>query len=343
MGISASMSSDTSLSKAEKNQIYVLKALAIFGVVTAHGTAVPNTFSEISKVLSAILQSVGSMGVGIFFCVSGYLLARGTSRYQTFAMFWKKKFIAIIIPWVISSILVYLYVAVRKGGTVVGWLLSFLGYLSSYWYLAILMVLYLVFWLVLKARSYRGICVIACLLSLVSVFLRGMHVIPQNVFGVYLNVFNWCIFFALGILLADAGKRWIAFYRMRYVLYFVVVLAVVLLGVSQSSLSYFRWFYLPMELIVVSAAVCLSEQFANNSCLQKIGKVSFSIYLYHELPWAGLTANLCNRFDLWILVVGRPFVVLGVTCLALRGGRRVAELIKKEFLYGILTGYQEGK
>lgn len=328
------------LDDMNQNQIYALKALAIFGVVTAHGTAVPDYFSDACIILSAMIRSIGSMGVGIFFCVSGYLLAQGGSRYLTFATFWKKKCITIIIPWMISSILVYLYVALRKGGTVLGWLTSFLGYLSSYWYLSVLMIFYLVFWFVLKAKNDRVFCIIACVLSPVSVVLRNVHIIPPNAFGVYLNVFNWCIFFAMGILLADAEKMQAALYRIRYVLYAVVIMTVLLLGFSKISISYFAWFYLPAEIVVIFAAICLSKQIADNSCLQKIGKASFAIYLYHELPWAGLIASICNRFDQWSLVLIRPFMILGTTCFMLWGGMKVAKLMHLESLYCRLTGYR---
>lgn len=308
------------------NQIYALKALAIWGVITAHGTAVPDYFSRFSIILSKVIQSIGSMGVGIFFCVSGYLFAQGTSRYLCFAKFWKRKLSTIIIPWVISATLVYLYVAVRKGGTIGEWLTSILGYLSSYWYLSVLMILYLAFWFILKSNYIKVICILLCACSFLSVALRVAHIIPQNAFTVYLNVFNWCIFFSIGVLLADAQKIWKIAYKMQYILCFAVMVIVLFLGIQKTNVSYFSWFYLPIEIAVIFAAICISRHIAVNRFVQKIGKASFSIYLYHELPWAGLTANICNRFDSFLLVLVRPFIVLGMTYLVLWGGAPIVEM-----------------
>ena len=311
------------------------------GVVTAHGTAVPDHFSYLSIVLSKIIQSIGSMGVGIFFCVSGYLFAKGTSRYLSFTKFWRKKFTTIFIPWIISATLVYLYVALRKGGTIIEWLTSVLGYLSSYWYLSVLMVLYFAFWFILKSRNYQIICVLACACSIISVILRVVHVIPQDAFGVYLNVFNWCIFFAVGILLASAKEMRNVICRIGYISYFGVIAIVLFLGIRKINISYFSWFYLPVEIAVIFAAICISRNIAGSSAVQKMGKASFSIYLYHELPWAGLTANICNRFDHWLLVLIRPFVVLGMTYLVLRMGMRLFKIVRQETVYCMLTGYKE--
>ena len=132
----------------DKNEIsktiYVLRSIALFGIVTAHGTGVPETFSALSIWIGKIYGAIGSIGVGIFFALSGYLLCKGRSHELSFGQFVIAKVKRLCPAWIVSAILTYLYVALRKDGTIWGGIIFALGYQSFYWYMSVLMILYVV-------------------------------------------------------------------------------------------------------------------------------------------------------------------------------------------------------
>lgn len=327
--------------KFSREQIYAIKAIAVFGVVTAHGTAVPDGFSNISTIISAIWQSIGSMGVGIFFCMSGYLLIIGTSRYLSFPEFFWKKLITLGIPWLISAVLVYLYVAVRKGGSLLGMLVSILGYGASYWYMSILMILYVVFYFVIRSKHYRIYCISVAVLAVVSVLLRRGGIIQQDAFGVYLNVFNWGIFFVAGIFLVEIkNSTWQIIYKAQWLCYILSFILLLLFAINKKTISYFSLYYIPYELLVILSVLFMSKALMKGKVLVKIGMASFSIYLYNECPWAGLIAHICDQYDIWLLVLIRPFVVLALTYAMLYFGYSIFEKLGHRKLYFQLTGFK---
>ena len=322
--------------------IYTLKAFAIFGVVCAHGTGVPDYFSPVCQMISLIIREIGAIGVGIFFFISGFLFERGSSKKQSFRIFIKNKVLTIGVPWVVSATLVYLYVALRKGGNLLEYILSVAGYLSSYWYMHVLIVLYLIFYAAFHYRVEKHACYGFMIAAVVSVLLRATGIIEENAIGVYLNSMNWGIFFSMGILTSPYFENLLNIAkRIRPYLLMAGITIILLLGISGYGFSYYKSCYIPLELFFIFCAISAAEWLKESAMLKYIGKQSFAIYLYGELPWAGLTANICNRFDHWSLVLIRPFIVLGMTSLTLWGGMQLAKLVKKEMLYCNLTGYKK--
>ena len=106
--------------------IYILKAIAIFSVVCAHSTPLMDSNSKINVFSSQMLDYLGTFGVPVFFCISGYLFAGNT---RTWGEFWKRKVFTLFIPWICCETLLWLYVVLRKGGiSITAWLLFLLGY-----------------------------------------------------------------------------------------------------------------------------------------------------------------------------------------------------------------------
>ena len=68
--------------------IYILKAIAIFSVVCAHSTPLMDSNSKINVFSSQMLDYLGTFGVPVFFCISGYLFAGNT---RTWGEFWKRR------------------------------------------------------------------------------------------------------------------------------------------------------------------------------------------------------------------------------------------------------------
>lgn len=326
----------------EKNQIRGMRALAIIGVITAHGTAVPDSFSATSKMVSNIIQSIGCMGVGVFFFLSGYLMAIGNSKNQRFFPFIKKKTNAIVIPWFVSAVLVYMYEFIRKGGSAAEFILSILGYMSSYWFMSVLLMLLILYFFLLKTKLWKLISYVLIISSVLIAGLRWGRVIPISALSVYLNLFNWSIFFSIGVLASEL-KRGVfdRLFKYRWLFYTFVLCVVACACLNGKMVSYFVLYYCVFEIFVIISTINIGYSLKENKLALWIGDISFALYLWHELPWAGLVRNIGDRFDIAALVPLRPILVLFITCVELKVGYELFKKFNIQKLYCKITGYRE--
>ena len=95
----------------KRKLIYSLKAFAILSVICAHTANVSKSDSFSNMIAGNILQSFGSIGVVIFFIISGFLFAG--SNYSVIEFF-KRRLITILLPWMVTGTFIYFYVAFRK-------------------------------------------------------------------------------------------------------------------------------------------------------------------------------------------------------------------------------------
>lgn len=332
------------ISEKESRTIYILKAFAIISVVCAHISLVPETFSQKSKFICILLNEIGAFGVGIFFCVSGYLFSVTANRNKTFKAFIYNKLTKIGIPWIVSATLVYIYVAIRKGGSIVGWLVSVLGYQSSYWFLSMLLIILIAFYFIQKSSKDILWAFFLMVTALISVVLRSKGIIRQDSFGVYLNVFNWGIFFSAGYIYEKKGTKKIRFLN-KTVPFVILMLTLVLLLVGLPAtgigkISYFYYFYIPIEMIAILVCIGAAIRLSNKKhrVLEMLGKNSFAIYLYNELLWAGLIVYIGNKFDSCFLLVLRPVIVLCIVLMELLVGDKIFDFLGKKKQYEFLTG-----
>ncbi len=327
------------ISHRESNFLSYMKAFAVFSIVCAHISLVPDDFSIQTKFLCELVNEIGGIGVGVFFIISGYLFKRKAYEPYKVGEFFRKKIQAIVIPWFFAASLVYIYVAVRKGGSLIEGILSVAGYKSSYWYMAVLMILYLLFMGVIHSKHEQlwiGVCF---LLSGISVLLRYFSIIQQDIFGVYLNIFNWTIFFALGYLCAMNRNVLVKIFSNKGILGASGISSAIFLLIPVSYdigfFSYFSFWYIPAELVIslFLACICYCLSDRELKMLRYVGDMSFSIYLYHELVWAGLIVYIFNKIDSILLVLIRPVVVVILVLTELRIGELVFKALKKEILY----------
>lgn len=334
------------ITERESLTISYLRAFAIFSVVCAHVSVVSDSFSETNTFICQLVSEIGAIGVGLFFSISGYLFKRKAKEAYKLPLFFSKKLHSLVIPWVIAASLVYLYVAIRKGGTVLDGILSILGYKSSYWYMAVLMIIYLMFCFVIKSSKETGWIALFILLSVISVILRYLGIIGQTILGVYLNVFNWCIFFAVGYVVAmnvDRLLKIIEKYKLPIIISSGIISTwalVVPLILKRDKFSYFCFWYIPIELLICIFLTTISFNLSNKNfkILKKIGDISYPIYLYNELLWAGLTVAIFNRYDSALLIIIRPFIVIACVCCELYLGSFIFGLFNKKDWFNKIVG-----
>lgn len=179
----------------ESSVLYTVKAIAVLSVISAHCNYVNKDFSTVNRFVSGILQSLGTVGVSIFFLLAGYFFYFSRARAD---VFFKAKIKSLFLPWVVTGTAVYLYVTCRKGGiSVAGWLSWIIGNGSYLYYMSMLTVMYLLY---IKGRDNLLYLVLTILLSVLSRILTYMGLLHG--INSYLNPANWMIFFSAGLMMA---------------------------------------------------------------------------------------------------------------------------------------------
>lgn len=302
----------------EKDYIYILKGLAIFCVVCAHSTPLPEDASTLSTIVSEILNYLGTMGVPCFFLVSGYLFDRNKRGPGDFG---KRKFISVILPWLFCETLLWLYVVLRKGNiSLKSWGLFLIGYEHTTYYLTVLMVFYVVFWALKKDWMLYFAVVLSVGSMICTGWQIGLDAVNEWTGTFYLNPLNWSAFFAAGMLLnRKHGLRERCMKVTRYVPLWLVASSLYF-GICTAAGGYIYYF---SKFAVLSHAINILlfgglALYIMNSrvkkCLVSLGKYSFSIYLLHQFV-AGIVVALSNRFDCFVWVLLRPLIIIGgVVC-----------------------------
>jgi peptidoglycan/LPS O-acetylase OafA/YrhL len=327
-------------SQAEREFIYIWKAIALLSIISAHVAATSENASAVELFCSRLISSWGSYGVPAFFIASGYLYER-TLQNHDIKYILQNKFKGLIIPWLFCGTLVWLYVVLRKGNITVSSWLNFVSGNNSYlYYMTITIVIYVMYIFLRKKDLYIYLGI--CMWLFNNIFAFALRL--ETSFSIYLNVFVWLGWFLIGALIQKknlqnyiqvfAGSKWtlLALSGICYVLYICFF---------GSEMSYWHKFYLPVEalslLVMLFLTYTVKSCLKNNTLLVNIGRDSFSLYLLH-MPIAGITANIMSRFSTGILMLLRPFIVLAVTYFLLWIADIIARHIRLERLFHIVIG-----
>lgn len=177
-----------------------IKGLSILSVICAHCNSVTGSASDFANVSSLILQNLGTFGVICFMVISGILYRVPQGNV---GKFFGKKLKTIVIPWIISASLVWLYVYLRKPPlTLENWARFVIGDGSYLYYLTMLMLFYAVFTFLpfMRTKAALLVCQIITAISCLWFYQIG-NLSP------YLNPLNWIGFFALGMMMASRKEE----------------------------------------------------------------------------------------------------------------------------------------
>lgn len=307
------------ISETVSRRLDIMKALSVFSVICAHCNAVPEAVSAWNMTVHYLLNAVGTIGVGVFYGISGYLMIKQPKT--SFSVFITKKIKRLVPAWMILGTMVYFYVAVRKWGvSVQGWLRFIMGLGSYLYFVPVLFLLYTAGFFIQYVkksgrRYYRLLNVCLISISVLSNIMTYAGLI-SNTYA-FINPMNWYVFFGIGICMADLSFKipsWV----------FVIsgtITAAVLFAVSfgQIWLHYWTPGFLLFEIaagVFVEGAAKAAETAKRSFFFCSVGKQSLFLYLAH-MPVAGIVANICGRVDFWMLTLLRPFIVLSVTWLGL--------------------------
>ena len=308
------------LTNDDKNLFYILKGLAIFSVVCAHSTPITENADKISVVISEFLNYLGTMGVPIFFLVSGFLFDRNK---RSLGAFWKRKLTTVVLPWIFCETMLWLYVVLRKGGiTLKAWGLFVIGYEHTTYYLTVLMVLYVIFWF-LKYDWQLYFVMAVSVISMICVgWDTGINVINTWTGTFYLNPLNWCAFFIIGMLLnrkETLQERYMKQARFTPLWIVASVGYFVLCMIMEQDIYYFSKYAVVAHIVNILLLCSLAKCIANSKRKERfitLGKYSFTIYLLHQFV-AGIVVALSNRLNIFVGIMIRPFVIIAIVMLGI--------------------------
>jgi fucose 4-O-acetylase-like acetyltransferase len=279
---------------------FLLKAMAIFCVICAHCPYDTQSF------LSCILNNLGVIGVPIFFFVAGFFYH--AKKYSAKDLL-TKKLKTLLLPWIICGLIVYLYVALRKGGDILAMINFVIGNGSYLYYMTILFLFYILFFFI-KDNKW-GILSMA-IVSLLWMTAQGVYNPLLEIIYPYLNPLNWLLYFALGVYFQyyfKAEKALDFVERYKWVFIGVGLIAFIIPNVLQYKFTYWKLLFPVFEIACFMGMLALSTvKWMQNKVFLDIGKNSFSIYLLH-MPIVGITNLVLIHYLVYCI---RPFFVLAV-------------------------------
>lgn len=318
----------------ERNFITALKSFAIFSVVSAHVGGVDKNTNELNLFFSRILGQIGSIGVGIFFLISGYLFYKNK---DSLVNFFRKRSVSIFVPWILTGTAVYLVgVFGGKKFEIISWFNWLIGNGTYLYYLTILIVFYLVFFYLSKNNFF---IISTILLSFISIALTSTGTLDG--INPYLNPFNFVCYFSIGMIISrkdnliNLAKRCM---KHRYSLLLLYIFLVLIVWYFDISSGYWG----SASLILQPVSIATVFGFAANDSVYKekfllIGKESFSIYLLH-MPVAGKIASIFNSYNLWLFTLARPFIVIGITLGFILIYKKIGEVLRIDNFTNRLIG-----
>lgn len=322
--------------KTLSNTCWAVKALAILFVIIAH-----TNFSTIQNpILGMVFGRLGAMAVPIFLILAGYYY--DTNKIRSLGHLIKKKAVGLCLPWFFCGVLVYSYTALRTNtGLQFGAAIRFLLGNGSYlYYLTVLLILQIVFYFLRKGP--RAHLLWTCMgISAISLLITASGItaplFKKLCLTNYLNILNWCGFFALGF----AVQQWDAQKLIKGIQQLWIPAAILwglLFAVGyfiESHFGYFSWLGYPMELCSSILLLRLGLMLSDCSKLCALGKYSFSIYLLH-IQVIPVVAKFIGNTTVGLLV--SPMATYAATWAALWCIHKISHKLKFSNITKLLIG-----
>lgn len=265
--------------KQQNSLVNVVRCFFIFSVVAAHSAIPIESLSEnlLVSVIRNLWDIISIYGVAGFFIISGYLY---TFEKRTLKDIMFRKWKSIVVPWLFCGLLIYMLCQYNLQTSTLLFLVKFvLGYGSYLYYLPILFSMYIIFYFIKDSNFF--IC-LGIGLGVLSIVLTQLQIYTP-LFTDFLNIFNWIVYFAFGILVGKLNL--LERIKSKTVMLISLVLTIILVTIDYylDVKTYFNIMALFTNLTVVCFffSVCSTEKINKNRFLNTIGNYSFSIYLLH--------------------------------------------------------------
>lgn len=296
----------------------LLNIAACLAVVWLHCNGIVHTMSgDVTWKFSLIIECIAYWAVPVFFMLSGATLLSYRERYTT-KEFLKKRLYRIVIPFLIWSVLLYLFLVIssNKPCSVKEFLISFVNCdIGVYWFFIPLISIYLtipVLSLIVSRidRKYLWYMVAAefILESFIPCLCKLFH-LPWFEFLNFPIATGYLIFVLLGYLLATQELK----SRVRYIAYALAISALAFryfYTCFSADKLLFNYLFFPSVLLAVGVFIFfrhISQSKMNkinhHLNLSKLASYSFGIYLVH-IPVLRITfhhLNVKNDNPVWLV------------------------------------------
>lgn len=280
----------------------MIRIIAIFSVILLHCNSPfftdASMFESKTWWLTDIINAISRFGVPLFFMISGYLLLSSKTA-DNIVVFYKKRFLKIVPPFLIWSFIYYCnnYVMYHAPFTISNFLISIgtQNIVYHFWYLYTILFFYLLTPFVKKIINQCNEKQLYILLFII--------ILPTTICPFFNRLLqNWCFyfpmvvdgywgFFLLGYLLGtyDLPKKY------RQILYCIAILCVLIaiLGTDRTSshneIDIFYTGGYQYHAFVISAAIFVFLKHTMptikskllSDTITKLGDLSFGLYLCH--------------------------------------------------------------
>ncbi len=294
--------------------ISALKGLLALSIVLCHMTSRVNY--ELPLVSFTVM---GSIGVGCFFFLSGYALIFSMKKRTNYMQcFIKKRFIKILIPYLLMLVCYIIIICVIGNRTFIDVILSFSGGypVSNSWYVFACLYCYFLFWLAFYKNQKMERFVNSLMVIVVGIIL---YVLVTAI------LFKWSdwwyktiVCFPLGLIWGYYNEKIQIFLQKKYLGIFVVSCIFFVLSYLLPSIMgrLFRlhgnYIWLLNDIFMgisgtLLIAILLYKICVSNVVTNFLGDVSYEIYLFHgfvmdSLKYVGggyKSQHICATRSVW--------------------------------------------
>lgn len=237
-------------------------------------------------------SAMGYIGVGCFFFFSGYALVVSAKEKQYFERFLPRRFLKILLPYIVMLAIYILVVDIISGGSFRSFLYSFIGGypVSNSWYVFGCLYCYFLFWMTFRKQSenQKG----ALILSALGI------VFYIAITAVLLQWGDWwyktIVCFELGLAWGVYQEKIKDIFKNHYVATLSISIFVALVSYISPAinnrflnLSVIDFYFVSDVAMAISftllLAVLMYKFHFNNPITSFLGTISYEIYLYHGL------------------------------------------------------------
>ncbi len=281
-----------------------------------------------------IFEVICYWAVPVFIMLSGATLLKYRERYNT-KTFFKKRFIKVLIPWIIWSLITY--IIKNKNLNILTFVNDF-AYTKIegiYWFFPLILYLYClipILSILTEKEEYKktliGIVIFIFIFKAIIVpIYRIINKTIPSIFSYFLEPSGYIMFLILGYLLATTKLS----KKKRIIIYF--------LGILSALIRYFYTYYFSIKegavnkdlfdytsaisvFLAISVFVFIKyidwkkiaeKLHITSSMISKISSCSFGVYLIHKLVKSKLTNILnLNIYSIWYRTIGA--IILYLIC-----------------------------
>ncbi|MCC8139954.1 MAG: acyltransferase [Lachnospiraceae bacterium] len=283
----------------ESQQIYIMKALAVYSIIAAHcKLPMMENYSGSLSVMLTATKYFGEIGVPVFLVLSGRLF----DRNRRFPDFLRNKCKKIVLPWMCCSLLVWIYMFIQ--GDFYDLLRWLLGIGNVYWYMPVLCLYFVVFYVLHNVNLRGGVFIVSIIYHVVVYDLCAVNIVAAENCVILGNFLKHMPFFLMGLLINDFNLKGHIYRILNSHIAMVITCLVLIITAGYNHIKFGDINYdSPLFLVFSSAGIIMiawiSLKIQSNSGYIKnafatIGKESYFIYLLH-LPFAGILSNILSR------------------------------------------------